>query len=573
MITRGSVAGVTTTAPLTYPDAVAALTAPGQMFALAEEDSAAGRVRDFANRPRTIRDLVALSVGHGEKEFAVQGRRRVTYAEWGQLVWGTAAALQEAGLQKGDRLAILAYNSLDYVITVFAAASVGAVAVTLNGWWSPEELAYGLTDSGSRFLAVDDALYPRVREVLGDAPSLDTLLVGDETPLEEAGVRRLRWSEVVRPGDAAPTVELEPADPFVILYTSGTTGRSKGCITTHGGTITQVLGIVLHGAASAMSGAGGMDALAAGGAQSTVLLTSPLFHVAGIHCGVCTGLLVGTRSVFTEGRFSPEQVLELIQRERVDTWAAIPTMLQRVVTSPALESYDTSSLKSVSFGGAPTAPGTMERARAVFGLKERMTNVYGMTETHGVAMACGGAVLEERPTSTGRPLPFLDARIVDESGADLADGEPGELLLRGPTVTPGYWNRPDATAEALRDGWLWTGDVAYRDSDGYVYLVDRSKDMVIRGGENVYCVEIENCIGEHPAVDEAAVVGVPDEDLGERVKAVVRVVEGQALTSEDVRRHVAERLASFKVPEVVEFVDEPLPRNAAGKLLKNQLRG
>jgi len=559
----------------TYSEAIAALTAPDQMFALTEADSPHGRLRDFTNRPRTVRDLVALSAAHGDREFAVQGARRVTYAEWARLVWGTAAALEEAGLRKGDRIALLGYNSLDYVITLFAAVSIGAIAVTLNGWWSAEELEYGLADSGSRFLAVDDVLFPRVRDVVAAMPSLDTVLVGPEAPLDGAGPRRLRWASVVREGDAPPTVELDSGDPFVILYTSGTTGRSKGCITTHGGTVTQVMGIVLHGAATAMSVGGSPVPGGEPGqapAQQTVLLTSPLFHVAATHCSVCTGLVVGTRMVFTDGRFSPEQVLGLIERERIDTWAAIPTMLQRVVTSPALKDYDTSSLKSVSFGGAPTAPGTMERAREVFDLAERLTNVYGMTETHGMAMACSGSDLASRPGSIGRPLPFLDAQIVDEEGNELPPGEPGELIVRGPTVTPGYWNRPDATAAAIRDGWLWTGDVAYRDTDGYLFLVDRSKDMVIRGGENVYCVEIENCIGEHPDVDEAAVLGVPDDDLGERVKAIVRVVDGRSLSVDDVRRHVAARLASFKVPEVVEFVTEPLPRNAAGKLLKNDLR-
>jgi long-chain acyl-CoA synthetase len=555
----------------TYAEALAALTSSGQPLALAEEDTPRGRFRDFVNRPRTVRDLVAMSAAHGEREFAVQGDRRVTYAEWVQLVWGTAAALQEAGLRKGDRLAVLAHNSIDYVITVFAAASMGATAVTLNGWWAADELRYGLTDSGSRFLAVDDALHPRVADVLSDCPDLETVLVGPTTALDGPGPRRLRWEDVVRRADTPPDVAIDPDEPFAILYTSGTTGRSKGCITTHGGTVTQVMGILLHGAASMMSVGGGPVPTQQEG-QSTVLLTSPLFHVAATHCSVCTGLAVGTRMVFTEGRFSPEQVLGLIEREHIDTWAAIPTMLQRVVTSPALHEHDTSSLKSVSFGGAPTAPGTMDRAREVFGLEQRMTNVYGMTETHGVAMACSGSDLAARPGSIGRPLPFVDAKVVDPAGDEVADGMAGELLLRGPTVTPGYWNRPDATAAAVRDGWLWTGDIAYRDADGYLYLVDRSKDMVIRGGENVYCVEIENCIGEHPDIDEAAVIGVPDEDLGERVKALVRVVDGRQVTAEDVRRHVASRLASFKVPEIVEFVDAPLPRNAAGKLLKNELR-
>jgi long-chain acyl-CoA synthetase len=378
-------------------------------------------------------------------------------------------------------------------------------------------------------------------------------------------------SELLVPHDRAPDGPIDEDDPFVLLYTSGTTGRPKGCITTHRGTIAQVAGIVFSGVVGAVLG--GASPLPADGSQTTSLLTSPLFHVGGLHSNLCAGLSTGAKMVFSQGRFDAEQVMALIERERVNVWGAIPTMLHRVVHHPKVGEYDLSSLTRVSFGGAPTPPETIERARAVLPVEPTFANAYGLTETHGVATVNGGKDLLAKKTSIGRPMPLLDMKVVDEDGKPLADGQLGELLIRGPLVTPGYWNRPDATAEAVRDGWLHTGDLAYRDEGGFFFVVDRAKDMIIRGGENVYCVEIENCLAEHPEIDEAAIVGVPDAELGERVKAIVRRVPGSRLSEAAVRKQVADHLASFKVPELVEFSDAPLPRNPAGKILKNLLRG
>jgi len=284
-------------------------------------------------------------------------------------------------------------------------------------------------------------------------------------------------------------------------------------------------------------------------------------------------MTAGAKIALNSGKFDEEEVMRLIETEQVTLWGAIPTMLHRVVHSERVRKYDLSSLRSISFGGAPTAPETIEKAREVLPVEPSFSNAYGLTETNGVATLNGGKDLLGKKTSAGRPFPFLEMKIIDESGRELGDGQQGELLIYGPTITPGYWNRPEATADAVRVGWLHTGDLGYRDADGFYFVVDRAKDMILRGGENVYCIEIENCLAEHPEIDEAAVVGVPDAELGERVKAIVRLVPGAALDAAAVQRHVAAHLARFKVPEIVEFTDQPLPRNAAGKLLKNQLRG
>lgn len=557
------------TATLTsYDEALARHTGPGAFFELRIEEVRGYPMRNFANRPRSLCELVASGAQRGEREFLIQGDRRISYCEFARLVHGTARRFRQMGLAKGDRLAILSYNSVEYVICVFAAAALGTTVVGLNGWWVAEELDYALRDSGSRFLVVDDGLYPRVGKIAGEIESLEHVLFsGAPAP---AGTTPL--ADLIVAGDTlAPLAEVDEDDPFVILYTSGTTGRPKGCITTHRGTITQVMGILLYGMVAAELGE--PSPLPSDGSQPASLLTSPLFHVAGLHTGLCTAMAAGAKVILSEGKFDPDQVLGLIEREKVSTWGAIPTMLHRVVHSPNVARYDLSSLIRVSFGGAPTAPETMARARAVLPVTPSMTNGYGLTETHGIVMLQGGRKLDCKPTSIGRPVAFLDVKLVNEAGREVDAGQLGELCVRGPTVTPGYWNRPDATAESIRDGWFYTGDIAHRDADGDYHIVDRARDMIIRGGENVYCVEIENCLAAHPEIDEAAVIGLPDMDLGERVKAVVRRRPGSELTEEEVRRHAAAHLAPFKVPEFVQLIDAPLPRNPAGKILKDRLRG
>jgi long-chain acyl-CoA synthetase len=554
---------------MTYEDVLARLTGAGAPFEMAIEPVLGRPMRNFKNRERSLRQKIANAGLRGEAVCMVQGERRITYGELAKLVFGAAAALRDDhGLRRGDRLAVLAANSPDWLIALFGAVSVGGIGVGLNGWWSSEEIAYGLTDSGSRFLVVDARLWPRVAPWAGKLDGLERIFfIGDDPPPGTVPI-----GELLVPAEAAPADPIAEDDPFVLLYTSGTTGRPKGCITTHRGTITQVLGIVFAGVAGALMGTGANPVPSDGG-QPASLLTSPLFHVGGLHSGVCTALTAGTKLVFSEGRFDAEQVMRLIERERITIWGAIPTMLHRLVHHEKVRAYDLSSLRAISFGGAPTPPETIERAREVLPVEPSFTNVYGLTETHGVATVNGGKELLGRKTAAGRPLPVLDMKVVDPDGVEVPDGELGQIVCYGPTVTPGYWNRPEATAETVVDGWLQTGDLGTRDREGFFYVLDRAKDMILRGGENVYCVEIENCLADHPEIDEAAIVGVPDLELGERVKAIVRRVPGSTLAEDAVRRHVAAHLASFKVPEMVEFRDEPLPRNPAGKLLKNALRG
>jgi long-chain acyl-CoA synthetase len=553
----------------TYDEVMTGLTGPGGPFELVEETVMGRPMRVFKNRERSMREKVANVSLHGDKDFLVQGDRRISYGRFARLCWGAAETLQQRfGFEKGDRIAILSYNCPDWLIALFGATSIGGIGVGLNGWWATEELEYGLNDSGSRFLVVDERLYPRVEPVLSKVDSLETVFyIGDHPPEGTVPI-----AELLNQSDTVPTVEIAEDDPWVILYTSGTTGRSKGCVTTHRGTIHQVQGIILANVVGAATG-GASPIPQGAGAQTASLLTSPLFHVGGLHSSFCSGMTAGAKMVFSEGKFTPEQAMELIEREKINVWGAIPTMLHRVVHHPDVTKHDLSSIRAVSFGGAPTAPDTIEKAREVLPIEPTFSNAYGLTETHGVATVNGGRNLLDKMTSVGRPAPFLDMKVVDEHGKEVPDGQLGEIVFHGPTVTPGYWNRPDATAETVVDGWLQTGDLGYRDMDGFFFVVDRAKDMILRGGENVYCTEIENCMAEHPEIDEAAVVGVPDAELGERVKAIVRRHPGSTIDAAGVQKHVAAHLAGFKVPEFVEFTEDPLPRNAAGKLLKNALRG
>jgi long-chain acyl-CoA synthetase len=318
------------------------------------------------------------------------------------------------------------------------------------------------------------------------------------------------------------------------------------------------------------------------GSQPVSLLTSPLFHVSGCHSTLVVGFMGGMKLVIPEGRFEPDKVFRLIEDEGVKIWATVPTMIWRATEHPARHDYDLSTVSSVAFGGSPSADELQKRIRETFPNVKATSNAYGLTESSSVAtiLSAGEGVesLSEaggaaKVDSVGLPMPVVDLAIADPDGTHLGPNETGEVLIRGPIIMAGYWDNPEATADTIIDGWLHTGDVGHIDEDGYLFITDRAKDMLIRGGENVYCVEIENRLVEHPAIADAAVVGVPHAELGEEVKAVIEVVGGADLGDDEVRQWVRGTLAEFKVPTYIDRWPGKLPRNASGKLLKNVLRG
>lgn len=545
-------------------DALRELTAPGARLEVVLDGQ--GR-RTFANRAASVIDLVASAARAGDRAFLVQGDRRMSFKEFAETVWGTARRLIDEGLQAGDRLAILAPNSIDWVVTAFAAAAAGAVPAACNTSWTRDELTYAIADCGARFLVVDEERADEVIALLDGESTVERIyVVGTDRPIPQ-GAQALHT--VVARADRRPDVAIAETDPFVIVYTSGTTGRAKGCITTHEGTVAQVNSMVLS---SVLANATSPRPEKSTVVEHALLATSPLFHVSGLHSGICSSLATRSKVVFLTRKFDPREVLTLIQDEKVTAWGGVPTMINRVLTSEDFDDFDVSSLRSLSIGGAPLRPAILELAQRVFGDRLNMGHGYGMTETHGSITMNAGRTLAERPGSVGLPGPLVDVKIVDESNSIVADGVSGEILVRGVTVTPGYWGDESATKAAVQDGWLHTGDIGAIDERGYLYLQDRAKDLIIRGGENIASVEIEHCLSDHPAVIEAAVFGVPDDDLGERIGALVVLAPDASVTTAELISFVTSKLGRVKAPEWVRMVDEPLPRNTLGKILKPQLR-
>jgi steroid-24-oyl-CoA synthetase len=559
----------------TREEVEAQLTGPGGMFEVVRETVAGVELKVFKDRLRSLRQVAELGSARGDDEdFIVYGERRHGFGTFQSLANSVSAGLASVdGVGRGDRVAVLSANNPEWCLAFWGTVDLGAICVGLNGWWKADEIVYGLVDSGARVLVADRGRFERIAGRLDELGDLEAVYLIDAEPGDYGSDPRLRRFDELTGADAAPMPDgdIDEDDPAVIFYTSGTTGRPKGAISTHRSMVANLQNTLYNAAVGAFLGGGVLDAGSA--AQNAGLLTSPLFHVSGCHSGLVVGYLVGMKLVIPVGRFEPEKALQLIQDERVTVWATVPTMVWRVVEHPDRHRYDLSTVTTVAYGGSPTAGELQRRVQETFPNVKVLGNAYGLTESSSVATVINGQEFLDRPDSVGRAMPVVDLRIAGPDGEALPAGATGEVLIKGPIVMPGYWGKPEATAEALTDGWLHTGDVGHLDEEGYLYITDRAKDMIIRGGENIYCVEIENRLVEHPAVADAAVIGVPHPTLGEEVKAVVAVEPGHSLTGDDVRAWVAETLANFKVPAHVELRDEKLPRNASGKLLKNVLRG
>jgi long-chain acyl-CoA synthetase len=560
----------------TSAEVEAMLTGPGGAFEIVRETVNDVEMNVFKERMRSLRDIAQTAMQRGnENPFMVYGDRRYGSGEFVELSNSVARHLRDDWqLGHGDRVAVLAANNPEWCLTFWATVNSGAILVGLNGWWKTDEILYGLQDSGSRILVADRARFERIADRLDEVPNLEVIFLADADPSDVGDDPRLRRFDELTgdPTPDFPETAINEDDPAVIFYTSGTTGKPKGAISTHRSMIANLQNTLYNMVAGSMTGGGAIPSPGTG-APPAALLTSPLFHVSGCHSGLVVGLMVGLKIVIPEGRFAPEKILGLIQDEQITVWATVPTMVWRVCEYPGRGDYDTSSVGSVAYGGSPSAEELQRKVKDTFPNVASMTNAYGLTESSSVATAISGQEFIDRPTSVGRPMPVVDLKIVDAEGKEVPEGETGEVLIKGPIIMPGYWGKPDETAKTVTDGWLHTGDIGRIDEEGYLYITDRAKDMIIRGGENIYCVEIENRLVEHPAVADAAVIGVPHPELGEEVKAVVQLEPGEKLTEDEVRQWVADKLAYFKVPTYVELRSEKLPRNASGKLLKNVLRG
>ncbi|WP_428685457.1 acyl-CoA synthetase [Sphingopyxis sp.] len=475
----------------------------------------------------------------------VDGARQRTWREIASRTRRIAGALATLGVTPGDRVALLAPNGDLFVDFLFGSLWVGAVACPVNTRWTAGEIGYALADCGAEVLIADPAFAAMLADIRREAPALREVVVAG-AEFEALVADAAEGEEHLRHGD----------DLAMILYTGGTTGRSKGVMLSHRALMTYAL--CLAGAGDAAPGA-------------CMLHTAPLFHVGAIS-GFLACLLGGGRHVFLPA-FEAEAVMAAIAGQQVTDIFLVPTMLQALLDHPRFGAHDLTSARRIYYGAAPMPPALMDRAIAAMP-RVGFVQGYGMTETSGSISLLKPADHRDpaRLRSAGRAVLAIEARIVDADDNEVPVGEVGEIVARGEAVMTGYWNRPEETAEALRGGWMHTGDVGRMDADGYIHVVDRLKDMIITGGENVYSVEVEAVLADHPAVSQCAIVGLPDPRWGERVHAVVVAKPGVVPDADDIIAHMRAKLAAYKCPRSVEF-RSVMPLSAAGKILKAELRG
>ncbi len=553
------------------------MTADGQPFAMHEITVSDVPMRVFSAAPPNMRIAWEMAPAPDDWLYVVYEDEHYTYGEIRAQVRSLADAMVNAyGIKPGDRVAVSMRNYPEWVVSYWATISVGAALVGMNAWWTSAEMAFGIKDSAPSLLIVDDERLERVSEVLGELradATLPLIAVRSERELPDGAAQ---WDEVVKPADAPqelPEVSIDHDDDATIFYTSGTTGLPKGAQLTHRGSVHNVMNVAFMGALSTALSASPDDPPALEvPAPPVIMAPTPLFHVTACNCLLHPATLAGGAIVLTR-KWDAGRALELIEREKVTNFSGVPTMGRELLMHPNWATTDTSSLQGVGGGGAQIQPDLVHKIEEALG-NEAPSTGYGLTETHGIVTAIGAQNFIDKDESCGPVVPTLDAKLIDDDGNDLEPGPDvlGQLCVRGAVVIKGYLNRPEATAEAIRDGWFNTGDICRIDDDGFVYVVDRAKDLVLRGGENIGCVEVEAAIYEHPSVAETVVFAVPDERLGEAVGTVVVLAPGASLDAETLRTFVGERITSYKVPEHVWFWTDPLPRNASGKFVKRQVR-
>jgi long-chain acyl-CoA synthetase len=548
-----------------------ALAAPGGLFEIEEREIRGIRTRTWKNAPPTVRSLFELSRGHGERSFLVYENDRMTFEEHYRAVATLANVLVDRyEIRNGDRVAIAMRNFPEWPIVFWAAVSVGAVVVPLNAWWTGAELEYGLSNSGACLLFADAERADRLLPHLGKLDLRDAIAIRSERQ-PDAPLRR--FEEVLgraEPDASLPEVAIDPDDDATIFYTSGTSGKPKGALGTHRNMCTNVVSLMFAQARAALRRGEEPAAPGSEAEQGASLISVPFFHATGCHSILVASMLIGSKLVMMY-KWDPERALELIERERITQFGGVPAMVWQVLESPSFAKRDLSSVTSIGYGGAPAPPELVARLKQEFP-EVAPSNGYGLTETSSVTTLNSAEDYQAKPDSVGAPVAVCELRVVDEEGGDVPPGDIGELWIKGPNVVKGYWNNPEATAESFTDGWLHSGDLARVDDEGFVYIADRVKDMLIRGGENVYCVEVEDALYNHPDVMDAAVIGLPHRVLGEEVGAVVQLRPGAQVSEDELKQHVAGQLAAFKVPARIDLRSAPLPRNANGKILKSQLK-
>jgi acyl-CoA synthetase (AMP-forming)/AMP-acid ligase II len=538
---------------------LAPLIGPGGPFEVHDVVVRGVRVRDFVRAPRTINDIFAMGAAHIDRTHLVYEDERLTFAETRAQSLALARELQSSfGVGPGDRVAIAMRNLPEFVVSFWGAALAGAIVVPLNSWWQGPELTYALRDAGVVVAFVDDERYERVL-VDGRPDGLQLVMVrtsGGDVP----------YDEIVggAPLDASAVAQLEPDSPVTLLYTSGTTGRPKGALGTNRNAIANLWNMAFANAREALLA----EREPPPPVQPASLAAGPLFHIGGV-ASIIGGPMGGSKLVLMR-KWDVDEGVRLAVREEVTNLGGVPTIARQILEYPGVEELDL-RVRGVPMGGAAVPPDLPKRALQVYG-DVQILNGYGSTETTSAVVINVGVEFAARPDSVGRPNLTADIRVVDpDDGRTLGAGEIGELCFRSPQVVDGYWNDEDATRASFVDGWFHTGDLGYVDDDGFVYVVDRLKDVIIRGGENVYCAEVEAVLQEHPDVASVAVVGVKEPVMGERVCAVVVPRAGADVRLGGLREFAASQLAGFKCPEALHLIEE-LPKTATEKVAKPELR-
>ncbi len=510
-------------------------------------------IKVYGDRLTSLRDVLRRAVATSPVKTALiyQGYG-MTYRELGKRADSVSGALQRlCNIQKGDRVAVLFSNTLEFCVCYFAIVQIGAVCLPLNYRLSGQEMAYQLKDTETGVLIFEDIYRDTVERLL---PELDKVrqvfITGADIP---TGLRSYRELEAGSE-HFFEEVPIDEEDPASIMYTSGTTGRPKGAVLCH-------RNLICNGITAAHI----MQVTP----KTKQMILTPLFHASALHSQLISSVLMGGTSVIMK-EFKTKESLELMAREKVTLLVAVPTMYWFWVTYPDFDQYDLTSIEYTLSGAAPAAPELIKLLAEKFP-RSKFINAGGQTESTSFTFALPPEDALIKLGSIGWATPCNEIIVADEKGQELDLNQMGELWFKGPAVCKGYWNNPQGTKETITNGWLHTGDVGKVDEDGYLYLLDRKKDMIIRGGENIYCIEVENALYSHPNVLEAAVVGVPDKIFGEQVKAVLVLKPGQSATEEEIRQFCFQHLADYKVPKYVKFV-ESLPRNPGGKVVKAKLR-
>lgn len=550
-------------------DTVSDMTSAGGPFEINDVQIDGVRYRNYATMPENLSGYYKFMLAHGEKDFAVFQDERYTFAAAYQHSGEFGAALLDHyGVQKGDRVAILARNSPQWLMAFIGSTAIGAVAVPMNSWWTTEELDYGFEDSGAKVVVADRA---RIEQLLPIAKKHGLKIISvDSCDGLEAEHQPFTGLLAKYTGAAMPEVAVAADDHATIMYTSGSTGHPKGALSSHRGILSAIYSWMLMGSASKQV-AGPKEQGEGDIYPPSALLTIPLFHCTGSHSAFLLSLIVGRKLVIMY-KWDTEEALRLIEQERVTYFNGVPTMSAELQSAALTTQRDVSSLTEIYSGGAARPPDQVNKLAKTF--KKSAPGIgYGLTETNALGAVNSGAFYVANPGSTGRAVPAVtDFKVIGSDGAFLPAGERGELCIKSPANVLGYWNKPEATAQAFVDGWFHTGDVGYLDEEGFLYIVDRIKEIIIRGGENISCIEVEAGIYKHDSVEEVAVFGLPDERLGEAVGAAIVLRDGCALDADTLGVFLADHLAGFKRPAHVWFRTEKLPRIASGKIFKRELK-